>query len=118
MILTELADKFSVRPLHDSRLAALKKVSYALEGNISVSAQAAAWMAELMGLPDVAALTESATRAKGNDSVCFVPALAGLARRWKDRARAALTGMSLATSRAEVARATLEAMPCRSGHLW
>ncbi len=35
------------------------KVSYALEGNISVSAQAAAWMAELMGLPDVAALTES-----------------------------------------------------------
>ena len=88
-----------------------KKVSYALEGNISVSAQAAAWMAELMGLPDVAALTELATKAKGNDSVCFVPALAGLgAPYWKDRARAALTGMSLATSRAEVARATLEAI--------
>ena len=48
------------------------KVSYALEGNISVSAQAAAWMAELMGLPDVAALTELATKAKGDDNVCFV----------------------------------------------
>jgi glycerol kinase len=87
------------------------KVSYALEGNISVSAQAAGWMAELMGLPDVAALTDLATKAKGDDDVCFVPALAGLgAPYWKDRARAALTGMSLATSRADVARATLEAI--------
>ena len=88
-----------------------KAVSYALEGNISVSAQAAAWIAELMGLPDVAALTELATKANGDDNVCFVPALAGLgAPHWKDRARAALTGMSLATSRAVVTRATLEAI--------
>jgi glycerol kinase len=88
-----------------------KTVSYALEGNISVSAQAGAWIAELMGLPDVAALTELATKANGDDNVCFVPALAGLgAPHWKDRARAALTGMSLATSRADVARATLEAI--------
>ena len=64
-----------------------------------------------MGLPDVAALTELATKAKDDDGVCFVPALAGLgAPHWKDRARAALTGMSLATSRADVARATLEAI--------
>ena len=88
-----------------------KIVSYALEGNISVSAQAAAWMADLMGLPDVAALTELATRAKGDVNVCFVPALAGLgAPYWKDRALAALTGMSLATSRSDVARAALEAI--------
>jgi glycerol kinase len=87
------------------------KVTYALEGNISVSAQAAAWMVELMGLPDVAALTELAAKARGDDAVCFVPALAGLgAPHWKDRARAALTGMSLATSRSDVARATLEAI--------
>ena len=40
-----------------------------------------------------------------------MPALAGLgAPYWKDRARAALTGMSLATSRSDVARATLEAI--------
>jgi glycerol kinase len=86
------------------------KAAYALEGNISVSAQAAAWMAELMGV-DVVALTALAAKASGDDAVSFVPALAGLgAPYWKDRARAALTGMSLATSRADVARATLEAI--------
>jgi glycerol kinase len=86
------------------------KAAYALEGNISVSAQAAAWMAELMGV-DVAALTALAAKASGDDAVSFVPALAGLgAPHWKDRARAALTGMSLATSRSDVARATLEAI--------
>ncbi len=87
------------------------KVAYALEGNISVSAQAAAWMADLMGLKDVEGLTALAAAASGDDDVRFVPALAGLgAPHWKDRARAALTGMSLATSRADVARATLEAI--------
>jgi glycerol kinase len=86
-------------------------VAYALEGNISVSAQAAAFMAELMGLPDVEALTELAASGSADSQVCFVPALAGLgAPHWKDRARAALTGMSLATSRADVARAALEAI--------
>jgi glycerol kinase len=68
-------------------------------------------MAELMNLPDVAALTELATNSSGDDAVCFVPALAGLgAPYWRDRARAALSGMSLATSRADIARATLEAI--------
>jgi glycerol kinase len=87
------------------------KVAYALEGNISVSAQAAAWMAELMGLPDVEALTDLAANAAGDEAVSFVPALAGLgAPYWKDRARAAITGMSLATSRGDIARATLEAI--------
>ena len=86
-------------------------VAYALEGNISVSAQAAAWMATLMGLADVDALTALAATASGESEVCFVPALAGLgAPHWKDRARAALTGASLATTRADVARATLEAI--------
>lgn len=86
-------------------------VAYALEGNISVSAQAAAWMAELMGLPDVSALTDLAAHAKGADAVAFVPALVGLgAPYWKPRARAALSGLSLATSRADVARAALEAI--------
>ncbi|THD43476.1 MAG: glycerol kinase [Bradyrhizobium sp.] len=94
-------------------------VAYALEGNISVSAQAAAWMAELMGLPDVDALTAEAATASGESAVCFVPALAGLgAPHWKDRARAALTGASLATTRADVARATLEAIAHQVGDVF
>ncbi len=95
------------------------KVAYALEGNISVSAQAAAWMAALMGLADVDALTALAATASGESEVCFVPALAGLgAPHWKDRARAALTGASLATTRADVARATLEAIACQIGDVF
>jgi glycerol kinase len=87
------------------------EVFFALEGNISVSAQAAAWAADMMGLPDVAALTELAQGARGDSDVVFVPALAGLgAPRWNTHARAALTGMSLATSRAEFARAALDAI--------
>jgi glycerol kinase len=95
------------------------QVAYALEGNISVSAQAAAWMAALMGLADVDALTALAATASGESEVCFVPALAGLgAPHWKDRARAALTGASLATTRADVARATLEAIACQIGDVF
>jgi len=95
------------------------QVAYALEGNISVSAQAAAWMAELMGLPDVDALTALAATASGESEVCFVPELAGLgAPHWKDRARAALTGASLATTRADVARATLEAIAHQVGDVF
>jgi len=95
------------------------RVAYALEGNISVSAQAAAWTAELMGLADVEALTALAASSPDAGGVCFVPALAGLgAPHWKDRARAALTGMSLATTRAQIARAALEAIALQIGDVF
>ena len=87
------------------------RVDYALEGNISVSAQAAAWAADLMGLSDVEALIGLASTVEDAAGVTFVPALAGLgAPHWRDRARAALIGMSLATTRADIARAALEAI--------
>ena len=51
MTLTDSAAALALGPFDDCRLAARSgKVAYALEGNISVSAQAAAWMAALMGL--------------------------------------------------------------------
>jgi glycerol kinase len=87
------------------------ETAFALEGNISVSTQAAAWAAEMLGLPDVAALTELSLGARNDSRVTFVPALAGLgAPWWETHARATLTGMSLATGRAEIARAALEAV--------
>ncbi len=87
------------------------RTTYALEGNISVSAQAAAWMASFLGLADVAALTALAETVESDGGATVVPAFAGLgAPHWNDRARAAISGLSLATSRAEVARATLEAI--------
>ena len=88
-----------------------ERTTYALEGNISVSAQAAAWMASFLGLKDVTELTALAETVESNGGVTVVPAFAGLgAPHWNDRARAAISGLSLATSRAEVARATLEAI--------
>jgi glycerol kinase len=95
------------------------EVAYALEGNISVSAQAAAWIAELLGLADVEALSTLAASASGDDGVTLVPAFAGLgAPHWQTRARAALTGMSLATTRADIARATFEAIALQIGDVF
>jgi glycerol kinase len=87
------------------------RTSYALEGNISVSAQAAAWLAGLLGLVDVDTLTKLAATVPDSGGVYFVPALVGLgAPYWSDRARAVVSGMSLGTTPAHVARAALEAI--------
>jgi glycerol kinase len=86
------------------------RTTYALEGNISVSVQAAAWMAAFLGLPDVVALTSFAETSR-DAGVVVVPAFAGLgAPHWDPEARAAIVGLSLASTRADAARATLEAI--------
>ena len=85
--------------------------AYALEGNITVSAQAAAFAAQLLGLADAAALTTLAQTVPDAGGVTFVPALAGLgAPHWHDGARGTIGGMTHATSPAHLARATLEAI--------
>ncbi len=85
--------------------------AYALEGNITVSAQAAAWTAEFLGLPDAAALFRLAGEVDSSEGVTFVPALAGLgAPHWDEAARGTVTGLSLASRPAHLARATLEAI--------
>ncbi|HVX80877.1 MAG TPA: FGGY family carbohydrate kinase [Devosiaceae bacterium] len=88
-----------------------ERTSYALEGNITVSAQAAAWTAALLGLKDAAALTELAKTVPDSGGAVFVPALAGLgAPHWRDSARAIFAGLSFGTTPAHLARATLEAI--------
>lgn len=85
--------------------------AHALEGNITVSAQAAAFMASQLGLKDAAALTELALTVPDNGGVSFVPALAGLgAPHWDDRATGTITGMTHGTRPAHLARAALEAI--------
>jgi glycerol kinase len=87
------------------------KVAYALEGNITVSAQAAAFAADLLGLADAGALSELAGTVPDAGGVTFVPALAGLgAPHWNDNVTGTISGMTLATTRAHLARATLEAI--------
>jgi glycerol kinase len=85
--------------------------AYALEGNITVSAQAAAFMAQLIGVADAAELSALAQSVPDTGGVTFVPALAGLgAPHWDDAARGTLGGMTHTTRPAHVARATFEAI--------
>jgi glycerol kinase len=87
------------------------KVQHALEGNISVSGQTAAFAAELLGLPDVSALSALAETVPDSNGVAFVPALVGLgAPYWRADARGTITGLSLGTKPAHLARAALEAI--------
>jgi len=86
-------------------------VLHALEGNISVSGQAFAFVGQLLGLEDEAALTALAASVPDSGGVCVVPALAGLgAPHWNDAARGLVSGLSLGSTPAHLARAALEAV--------
>ncbi len=85
------------------------EVFHALEGNVAVSGHAAAFAVQLMKLADESELTALAQSVPDAGGVTFVPALAGLgAPHWHDAARGQLTGLSLGTSPAHVARAVIE----------
>lgn len=85
--------------------------AYALEGNITVSAQAAAFMAGLLGVEGASALSDLAQTVESSAGVVFVPALAGLgAPHWVDAASGTIVGMTHGTTRAHLARATFEAI--------
>ncbi|MDT0683845.1 FGGY family carbohydrate kinase [Roseicyclus sp. F158] len=87
------------------------RTAYALEGNITVSAQAAAYVAGLLGLPSPAALSDLAQTVPDANGVSFVPALAGLgAPHWDDAARGTIGGLTLSAGPAHIARATFEAI--------
>ncbi|HSI17557.1 MAG TPA: FGGY family carbohydrate kinase [Sphingomonas sp.] len=92
------------------------RAQHALEGNISVSGHAAAFATALLGLADEAALSDLAASVPDSGGVVFVPALGGLgAPHWCAEARGTISGMSLATRPAHVARATLEAIALQIG---
>lgn len=89
---------------------------HAIEGNISVSGHAAAFATTLLGLADEQALTDLAASVESSEGVIFVPALAGLgAPHWQTGARGTISGMTLATRPAHIARATLEAIALQIG---
>lgn len=89
-----------------------KPVEYALEGSIFVTGAAVQWLRDGLGIIREAAETEAlAAGLDGNDDVWFVPALVGLgAPDWDPSARGTLIGVTRGTTRAHLARATLEAI--------
>ena len=86
--------------------------AYALEGSIFTAGSAVQWLRDGLGLIALAPETEAlAASVADSGGVTFVPALAGMgAPHWRADARGMLTGLTAGTTRAHLARATLEAM--------
>src|SRR5262249_13817109 len=87
-----------------------KKVHYALEGSAFIAGAAVQWLRDglkiLNSAPEVEALAASVPDSGG---VTFVPALVGLgAPHWRQEAPGLISGLTRATTRAHLARATLE----------
>src|ERR687894_1657579 len=85
---------------------------YALEGSIFVTGAAVQWLRDGLGLIDSAAEIEGlASTVADAGEVVFVPALTGMgAPHWDPHARGAILGITRGTTRAHLARATLEAI--------
>lgn len=93
--------------------------SYAIEGSVFVAGSVVKWLRDSLGLIENAAETEALARSvPDNGGVYFVPALTGLgAPWWEPEARGAISGLNLASTRAHVVRAALEAMAHQSHDL-
>jgi glycerol kinase len=86
------------------------KVEYALEGSVFIGGAAVQWLRDGLGIIGSSAEVESlAASVADNGGVYFVPALSGLgAPYWDADARGLIVGLTRGTTRAHIARATLE----------
>jgi glycerol kinase len=89
-----------------------KRATYALEGSIFVTGAAVQWLRDGLGIiADSSQIESLAAGVADNGGVYFVPALTGLgAPYWDPYARGTILGLTRATTRGHLARATLEAM--------
>jgi glycerol kinase len=89
-----------------------RTLTYALEGAIFVTGAAVQWLRDGLGIIGAAAETEAlAATVPDSGGVVFVPALTGLgAPDWDPSARGTIVGITRGTTRAHLARATLEAI--------
>ena len=87
-------------------------VAYALEGSAFVSGAAIQWLRDGLGIiADAAETGPLAASVPDSGGVVFVPALSGMGSPWWDPyARGLLTGVTRGAGRAQIARATVEAM--------
>lgn len=87
-------------------------VTYALEGSVFITGAAVQWLRDGLGIITSAAETEElAASVPDTGGVYLVPAFVGLgAPYWDAYARGVICGLTRGTSRAHLARATLEAI--------
>jgi glycerol kinase len=88
------------------------QTTYALEGTIFITGAAVGWLRDGLGIIKSAGETEPlALSVPDAGGVHFVPSMVGLAAPyWDPDARGAITGISRGTTKAHLARATVEAM--------
>jgi glycerol kinase len=86
------------------------KVAYALEGSVFIGGAAVQWLRDGLGMIGSSAEVEAlAASVPDNGGVYFVPALSGMgAPYWDANARGLIIGLTRGTTRAHIARATLE----------
>jgi glycerol kinase len=110
-VLAHLGGAHDARP-HGLLTTAAAPAGFALEGAVLASGAAVQWLRDGVGLVADAAETEALARSvDSSGGVVFVPALAGLGSpHWDADARGLISGISRATTRAHLARATLEAI--------
>ncbi len=95
------------------------KTQYALEGGAFICGAAVAWLRDGLGLINKSSEVELlAQQVLSTDGVEFVPALTGLgAPHWNAHARGEITGLTRGTTKAHIARATLEAMALQNADI-
>ena len=89
-----------------------ERTFFALEASIFVTGAAVQWLRDGLGIIEDAGQTEAMARSvRSTDGVVFVPALTGLGSpHWDPYARGTIVGLTRGTTRAHLARATLESI--------
>jgi glycerol kinase len=113
------------RPISKNKLLATRAASvdgtaqFAVEGSIFVAGAAVQWLRDQLGVIATAAETDGIARSvPDSGGVYVVPAFVGLgAPYWDAEARAAITGLTLGTTKAHIVRATLEAIAYQTREL-
>jgi glycerol kinase len=112
-LMTPIQDlRISERGLSSTVAWGMENITYALEGNISVTGSAVQWFGQFLGAEDPAQRVASlAQEAKETGGVYVVPAFVGLgAPHWNEAARGMISGMTRGTTSAHVARAVIESI--------
>lgn len=94
------------------RMKGDQKITYAIEGGAFICGAAVQFLRDQLGfIKESAEIEKLAGSVKSSEGVEFVPALAGLgAPYWDPFARGLICGLTRGSTRAHIARATLEAM--------
>ena len=95
------------------------QTQYALEGAIFVAGAAVKWLRDQLGIIQCASETEAlAASLPDNGGVYLVPAFTGLAAPyWRSDVKASISGLSLGSGKAQLARAVLEAVVYQTADL-